>query len=130
MCPIVMPWSLGVVNWAKAGVSVKSKNTNSVSVWMRMGLPLLRQGKDVKRVCSAWRRDIDFDRAHCSRYETRCREIVPRDDSNVLPAVDRVGNRARGNRPAENRFPHDLSAVGIEGAEAAIEIPEENDVSS
>src|SRR5204863_10058482 len=93
-------------------------------------LPFLRQGEDVKGVCSAWRSDIVFDRAHCSRYQAGCREIDPCNDGNMLPAVDSVRNRARGNRGAENRFPHDLSIVGIEGSKAAIEIAKENDVSS
>src|SRR5579871_2429204 len=92
----------------------------------------LWQGEHVH--CIMPPRRIELLSGHASKIgiaeESWNGQVVSRNHRNILLPIDRIGNRADRNRAADHLFPQNLSRIGVEGSQAAIEVAPEDEIAS
>src|SRR3954468_2835984 len=87
-------------------------------------LRLLRQREHIDRVVAAHR----LDAAHETERAGSARLPVAGHHRDILLALGRIADGAGHDHAAEHLLPEDLSAVGIKGAEAPVEVAPEQEV--
>ena len=85
----------------------------------------MRQCERIDRI--VFQHDLDTADA---RRRSRARCAVAGQDGDILPAVDRIGDRARLDGPAEHGFPEHLAVVGVERPEAPRHVAPEKQIAS